>query len=169
MSTPVTVTSAPRRLTLVVRACAAVIAVGAVALAVGLEGATAGSAAGGNAGAGSAAVGIGATSSYGVAFTPLTRGMVAAFGLACAAALLLLTRPRLVADAEGLRVRNVGRWRHLPWHGVLGVRMDDAAPWMVVDLPDDEVVPVLAVQGSDGARAREVFEAVRRLQPGARP
>jgi hypothetical protein len=160
---PEPVTSVPHRLTRVCWASAVVIAVGSVALALALEGASAGSAASGNAGAGSAAAGIGGASSYGVAFTPVTRAMVALFGLGCAGLLLLLTRPRLVADADGLRVRNVGRWRWLPWGVVQGVRLDDASPWMAVDLADDETVPVLAVQAADGARARATFAAVRDL------
>lgn len=164
---PEVVRSAPRRLSRVCWASAVVIAVGSVVLALALEGASAGSAASGNAGAGSAAVGIGGRSSYGVAFTPLTRAMVAVFGIACAGLLLLLTRPRLLADREGLRVRNVGRWRRVPWADVQGLRLDDASPWMVVDLPDDETLSVLAVQAADGERARATFEAVRRLRPGA--
>ena len=160
---PERVTSAPHRLTRVCWASALVIAVGSVVLALALEGASAGSAASGNAGAGSAAAGIGGASSYGVAFTPVTRAMVALFGLGCAGLLLLLTRPRLVADADGLRMRNVGRWRSLPWGVVHGVRLDDASPWMAVDLADDETVPVLAVQSADGARADAVFAAVRDL------
>jgi hypothetical protein len=164
---PAVVRSAPRRLSRVCWASAAVIAVGSVLLALALEGASAGSAASGNAGAGSAAAGIGGQSSYGVKFTPVTRAMVAVFGVLCAGVLLLLTRPRLVADPDGLRVRNVGRWRFVPWADVRGVRLDDAAPWMVVDLPDDESLSVLAVQSADGARARATFEAVRRLRPAS--
>ena len=166
---PAVIRSAPRRLRRVCWASAAVIAVGSVVLALALDGASAGSAASGNAGAGSAAAGIGGQSSYGVAFTPVTRAMVAAFGVACAGLLLLLTRPRLVAGPDGLRVRNVGRWRQVPWSEVRGLRLDDAAPWLVVDLPDDETLPVLAVQAADGERARATFEAVRRLRPVGPP
>ena len=164
------VTSAPGRLSRVAWAMAVVVAVGSVALALALDGVVAGSAASGNAGAGSGKDFEGGIR-YGIQFTPLTRGMIAAFGLACAGLLLLFTRPRLRADSEGLHVRNAGGWRHLPWGVVRDVQLDESRSWMVVDLADDETVSVLAVQASDGERAREVVRRVRALheQSGTRP
>ena len=156
------VTSAPGRLSRVAWAMAVVVAVGSVALALALDGVVAGSAASGNAGAGSGKD-LNGSVRYGIQFTPLTRGMIAAFGVACAGLLLLFTRPRLRADGEGLHVRNAGGWKHLPWQVVRDVRLDESRSWMVVDLADDETVSVLAVQASDGERSRDVVRRVRAL------
>ena len=43
-------------------------------------------------------------------------------GVILAGLLLMLTRPRLVADAEALRLRSfLGGWRTVPWDLVIGV------------------------------------------------
>ncbi|HWH14933.1 MAG TPA: PH domain-containing protein, partial [Miltoncostaeaceae bacterium] len=114
---------------------------------------------GGSAGAGQVNAGIGDSTAFGTG----DRVAIAVFGWACGAALLLLTRPRLVADAGGVRVRNVGGWRHLPWGVVRAVRLDEGAPWLVLHLHDDETVSALAVQGSDGERARQAAAGVAAL------
>lgn len=84
-------------------------------------------------------------------------------GALAAGAVLLLTRPRVVADAQGVRVRNVLGETMLPWGVVESVRFDDGNPWASLDLHDDDTVALLAVQANDGERAVEAVMALRRL------
>jgi hypothetical protein len=86
---------------------------------------------------------------------------ITVLGLLGAAAILLFTRFRVVADASGVRVRNVLGEKSVPWAVVRGVRLDEHASWASLDLQDDEVLPLLAVQANDG---RQAVEAVERLQ-----
>lgn len=89
-------------------------------------------------------------------------------GLVLAGVVLLFTRARVVADASGVDVTNpVGRKR-VPWEVVRGVRLDDSAPWAVLDLHDDETVQLLAVQGHDGDYAVDAVLALRALLRASR-
>jgi hypothetical protein len=89
-------------------------------------------------------------------------------GLLVAGALLLFTRPRVEADAGGVRVRNVLGEIALPWAVVTAVRLDDGSPWASLDLQDDDTVAMLAVQANDGERAVEAVLALRRLLRASR-
>ena len=80
-----------------------------------------------------------------------------------AVGVLLLARPRVRADADGVEVRNVGWPRYLPWELVRAVSFPDGASWARLDLPDHEYVPVLAVQAVDGMRAVEAIRGLRAL------
>ena len=88
-------------------------------------------------------------------------------GLLIAAGILLLARPRVRADAEGVEVRNTGWPRYLPWELVRAVAFPDGASWARLDLPDHEYVPVLAVQAVDGLRAVEAIRTLRALHAAA--
>ena len=89
-------------------------------------------------------------------------------GLLIAGGVLLLARPRVRADADGIEVRNILVTRHLPWEVVERVAFPDAASWARLDLPDDEYLPVMAIQAVDGARAVEAIRKVRALHAAAR-
>ena len=89
-------------------------------------------------------------------------------GLFIAGGLLLFARPRVRADAEGIEVRNVFVTRRLPWSLVLRVAFPDVASWARLDLPDDEYLPVLAIQAVDGQRAVDAITRVRALHAKAR-
>jgi hypothetical protein len=97
---------------------------------------------------------------------------VAMFGLGVlvAAGVLALARPRLEADDDGLRVRNLLGSHDVPWDEVRAVTFADGARWASLDLRDDETLALMAVQAADGDRAVEVVEALRALhrrhQPG---
>lgn len=67
---------------------------------------------------------------------------------------VLLGRPRAVADATGLAVRNPVRSRRLAWEEIVAVRFGRSDPWVLLDLADGSSHAVLAIQASDGARAR---------------
>ena len=81
--------------------------------------------------------------------------------LLIAAALLMFTRARVVADAETVRVRNAVGEKVLPWAVVQEVHFDDGSSWASLELHDDDSLALLAVQANDGQRA---VEAVRRLR-----
>jgi hypothetical protein len=82
-------------------------------------------------------------------------------GLCAAAGILLMTRPRVRADEHGVRVRNIIGSYDLPWEVVRGVTFGRGAPWLTLDLHDDERVAVMAVQMADKDYA---VKAARRLR-----
>lgn len=89
-------------------------------------------------------------------------------GLLLAAAVLLFTRARVVADVHGIAVQNPVSRKEVPWQVVRDVRLDDGAPWAVLDLHDDETVQLLAVQGNDGDHAVDAVLGLRRLLRASR-
>lgn len=76
-----------------------------------------------------------------------------AIGLLLAAGVLLLARPRVRADRDGVEVRNLLFGQVVPWTLIRGVSFPDGAPWARLELPRDEYVPVVAIQATDGERA----------------
>lgn len=86
---------------------------------------------------------------------------LALVGIILAAAVLLLARPRVRADADGVEVRNLLFGRTVPWQEIKGVGFPDGAPWARLELPQDEYVPVVAIQAMDGERA---VNAIRELR-----
>jgi hypothetical protein len=82
-------------------------------------------------------------------------------GLILAGCVLLLARPKVRADADGVEVRNLLFGRIVPWHDIKGVSFPDGAPWARLELPRDEYVPVVAIQATDGERA---VHAIRELR-----
>ena len=85
-----------------------------------------------------------------------------------AGAVLAFTRARVVADAHGVRIRNVLGDKLIPWQVVREVRMDDGASWASLELQDDDTVALLAVQSNDGDRAVEAVLALRALLRSSR-
>ncbi|HWG94074.1 MAG TPA: PH domain-containing protein [Mycobacteriales bacterium] len=84
-------------------------------------------------------------------------------GALLGAAALSFTRARVVAGADGVRVRNVGGETGVPWAVVRSVRFDEGASWASLELQDDDTLPLLAVQANDGAYAREAVAQLRLL------
>jgi Bacterial PH domain len=89
-------------------------------------------------------------------------------GLFIAGGVLLLARPRVRADRAGIEVRNILQTRTLPWDQVERVSFPDSASWARLDLPDDEYLPVLAIQAVDGRYAVDGITRVRALHAAAR-
>jgi len=89
-------------------------------------------------------------------------------GALLSAAALTLTRARVVADLDGLRIRNVLGDRYLPWQVVREVRMDAGASWASLDLHDDDTVALLGIQSNDGERAVEAVLGLRALLHASR-
>lgn len=88
-------------------------------------------------------------------------------GVLIAAALLLMARPRVRADADGVEVRNIAAPRWFPWSEVEGVGFPDGTSWARLDLPDDEYHPVMAVQAVDRRRAVDGIRRLRALHRAA--
>jgi hypothetical protein len=89
-------------------------------------------------------------------------------GLFIAGGLLLLARPRVRADADGIEVRNILTTHRFSWSEVVRVAFPDGASWARLDLPDDEYVSVLAIQAVDGQRAVDAMRRLRALHAQVR-
>lgn len=90
-------------------------------------------------------------------------------GVLFALGILLFTRPRVEADARGIRVRNLVGGYDLPWTLVRSVRWGRGAPWATLELDDQELVPMLALQSVDKQYAVEGVRALRALHAAALP
>lgn len=93
-------------------------------------------------------------------FTVLQRGTLLGFGIAVALIFYALGRSRVTAGDQ-LVVVNGLRRRDLDWPFVVAIRMPHGAPWATLDLADGTAVPVMALQGSDGSRARAALAEIR--------
>lgn len=83
-------------------------------------------------------------------------------GVIIAGGILILTRPYVRVDGEGLAVRNFGGVKHIPWQVIRSVRFSDSSPWATLELEDDDALTMLAIQAVDGASAAEATEELRR-------
>jgi Bacterial PH domain len=108
------------------------------------------------------------TSETGVFFRTADQVALLLVGFFIAGGVLLLARPRVVADADGIEVRNILLSRRVPWELVERVAFPDGASWARIDLPDDEYMAVMAIQAVDGARAVEGIRRVRALHAASR-
>jgi hypothetical protein len=89
---------------------------------------------------------------------------------------LLVARPRVVADEEHVKIQNILGGYDLPWSVVHAVRFDRGNPWLTLELENDDVVAVMAIQATDkehavtGARTLRALLAAHRTahpQPAA--
>lgn len=102
-------------------------------------------------------------SATGVRFGTADQFSLAAIGVALALGALVFIRPRVVADARGVQVRNALWGQTVPWSIIRGVSFPDGAPWARLELPADEYVPVVAIQATDGERAVLAIRELRAL------
>jgi hypothetical protein len=86
-----------------------------------------------------------------------------ALGILGALGILLFTRPRVEADARGIRVRNLVGGYDLPWEVVRSVQFGRGAPWATLELQDDDLVSMMAVQAADKEYAVATVRALRTL------
>jgi hypothetical protein len=85
-------------------------------------------------------------------------------GLLIASGFWLLTRPRLVADAESVRTRSfAGSYRTIPWDLILDVQFPGNARFARLVLPGEEVLALYAVQRLDKEQAVTVMRGLRAL------
>ena len=101
--------------------------------------------------------------STGVVFQTSDQVAIALLGAVIAAAVLLFARPRLRVGPAGVAVRNLLGYRLVPWSDVVGVSYPAGARWARVDLPDDEYIPVMAIQAVDKERAIAAMDQIREL------
>ncbi|OSC40818.1 PH domain-containing protein [Mycobacterium decipiens] len=107
--------------------------------------------------------------SSGVVFQTADQVAMGALGLVLAGAVLLFVRPRLRVGMAGLSVRNLLGDRLVPWSDVVGVSFPGGSRWARIDLPDDEYIPVMAIQAVDKDRAVAAMDTVRSLLTRYRP
>jgi hypothetical protein len=107
--------------------------------------------------------------SSGVIFQTADQVAMAILGLVIAGLVLLFARPRLRVGKSGLSVRNMLGDRLVPWSEVVGVSFPAGTRWARIDLPDDEYIPVMAIQAVDKDRAVDAMDTVRSLFARYRP
>ncbi|GGP62416.1 PH domain-containing protein [Saccharothrix coeruleofusca] len=104
----------------------------------------------------------------GVIFRTSDQVAMIILGVLLACGVLLLARPRVRADAEGVEVRNVITSHRFAWSDVLHVSFPDGASWARLELPDDEYISIMAVQAVDREHAVAAVRALRELHRAAR-
>ncbi|GGZ88218.1 PH domain-containing protein [Streptomyces subrutilus] len=78
--------------------------------------------------------------------------------------LVLLSRPKVVADEAGVTVVNLTSTRRLAWAQILRVNLRPGDPWVFLDLSDGTSLPALGIQpGVAKARAIGDARALRAL------
>ena len=97
------------------------------------------------------------------AFQPSDRIAMMTLGLFVAAGILVLARPRVVADRRHVVIRNVIGGYDLPWEVVRAVRFERGNPWATLELEDDDVVALMAIQATDKDLALAGVKALRSL------
>lgn len=105
----------------------------------------------------------------GVIFRTSDQVAIGLLGVVLAGVVLLLARPRLRIGESGLSVRNILGDKLIPWTDVVGVSFPQGARWARVDLPDDEYLPLMAIQAVDKDRAVAAMDTVRSLVQHYRP
>lgn len=107
--------------------------------------------------------------SSGVIFQTADQVAMALLGVVIAGGVLLFARPRLRVGRLGLSVRNLLGDRLVDWAQVTGVSFPTGSRWARIDLPDDEYIPVMAIQAVDKQRAVAAMDTVRSLMAQYRP
>lgn len=102
-------------------------------------------------------------SSTGVIFTTADQVAIGALGVVIAIFVCLFGRPRLRIGPRGVAVRNLFGYRIVPWDDVRDISFHPGARWARLDLPDDEYIPVMAIQAVDKARAVDAMDRARAL------
>jgi hypothetical protein len=107
--------------------------------------------------------------SSGVIFQTADQVAMAVLGVVIACVVLLFARPRLRLGPAGISVRNLLNDRLISWSDVVGISFPVGHRWARIDLPDDEYIPVLAIQAVDKGRAVDAMDTARSLLARYRP
>ncbi|MFI9328534.1 PH domain-containing protein [Kitasatospora sp. NPDC052868] len=86
------------------------------------------------------------------------RIMMALSGALFAAAGLMLARPRVSADADGITVVNFVRSRRLSWEEIVRVNFRQGDPWATLDLADGTSLAAVGIQSGVG-KAQAIADA----------
>jgi hypothetical protein len=97
-----------------------------------------------------------------VSWSPGDRIAVSASGLLAWAVMTLLSRPKAVADREGVTVVNITARRRLAWAEILRVTLRPGDPWVTLDLADGTTLAVMAIQ--PGVARRRALADARTLR-----
>ncbi|MFK0019577.1 PH domain-containing protein [Streptomyces sp. NPDC090798] len=76
--------------------------------------------------------------------------------------LLMLSRPKVVADETGVTVVNITSRRHLDWAEILQVNLRPGDPWVFLNLSDGTSLPALGIQ--PGIARQHAIEDARALR-----
>jgi hypothetical protein len=88
----------------------------------------------------------------------------ASIGFAGAIVLMVLARPKAVANADGLTVVNMLRTHRLEWAQIVTVNLRSGDPWVLLDLDDGTTLSVMGIQPADGlTAARSAVAELRAL------
>lgn len=101
--------------------------------------------------------------STGVNFRVADQLAMIGIGLLIAAAVLLLTRPRVRVGATGVSVRNILGDSDFSWDTVRGVTFPDKKAWARLELVNDDYVPMLAIRSNDKEHAAQAMDKLREL------
>jgi Bacterial PH domain len=74
-----------------------------------------------------------------------------------------LAAVRVVTDDAGVTVVNVVRRHRLAWAQIVGVRLSQDDPWLVLDLDDGEALQAMGVARSEGVAAQRAARDFARL------
>lgn len=96
-------------------------------------------------------------------FTLFQRSTIVFIGLLYAFAGSAIARSRVVASESGLLVVNGYKRHDYEWAEVISIHLPPGAPWATIDLADGTTASLLAIQGSDGDRARDAVRALRSI------
>ena len=107
--------------------------------------------------------------SSGVIFQTADQVAMAALGLVIAGVYCSSRGRDCGLVAAGLSVRNLLGDRLIDWSEVVGVSFPAGSRWARIDLPDDEYIPVMAIQAVDKERAVAAMDTVRSLLAQYRP
>lgn len=92
-----------------------------------------------------------------------TRVALVLIALFLTGVLLVLARPRIAANDQGLHVVNLVHSRRLEWAEIIDVSMIEGEPWPTFDLADGTTLPAMGIQSADGDFARRAFEELKAL------
>lgn len=88
----------------------------------------------------------------------------AVIGVILAGLCLMPTRPRMVADAESVRLRSfLGGWRTIPWDLVVRVDFPSKLRFARLVLPGEEALAIYAIQRLDREHAVAAMRGLRAL------
>ena len=101
-------------------------------------------------------------------FQPGDQAAMVGLGILAAAGVLLFARPRVEADTQVIKIKNVIGGYQLPWQIVRAVRFDRGAAWVSLELEDDDLISVMAIQRVDREHAVTAVRALRALHAASR-